>query len=114
MNVPKIALKIILTKIILLLLVTSSLSQNVKMDSLLHELETAGNDTNKVNLLYNIAKGYLYNEPDKAMEYNAKALELANNLDFYKGEAAAAPSVTAISPGELEFKITIQIVYTID
>jgi len=64
-------------------------SQNTEIDSLLQVLKTANNDTNKVNLLYNISKKYLYNAPDKAMEYNSSSIALADKLDFKKGKANA-------------------------
>jgi len=64
-------------------------SQNTTLNNLLNELKTAKEDTNKVNLLYNISKRYLYNIPDSALKYNDLALNLAKKLNYLKGTAAS-------------------------
>ncbi|MEO0505261.1 MAG: transcriptional regulator [Bacteroidota bacterium] len=61
--------------------------QNAKIDSLLKVFKTQPNDTNKVNTLQNLFQSYLYNEPELALDYAEKALELAQSLDYKKGAA---------------------------
>ena len=61
--------------------------QNTKIDSLLKVFKTQPNDTNKVNTLQNLFQSYLYNEPELALDYAQKALELSQSLDYKKGAA---------------------------
>ncbi len=61
--------------------------QNTKIDSLLKVFKTQPNDTNKVNTLQNLFQSYLYNEPELALDYAEKALELAQSLEYKKGAA---------------------------
>jgi tetratricopeptide (TPR) repeat protein len=81
--------KAVATVSIIILFCFSMFSQNKTLNSLLDELKTAGEDTNKVNLLYNISKKYLYNIPDTALKYNDTALKLALKLNYRKGVAAS-------------------------
>src|SRR3990172_5624082 len=64
-----------------------SFSQNPAIDSLQKSLLTAKEDTNKVKLLNDISKFYLYYLPPKATRYADEALALSNKLNFKNGIA---------------------------
>ena len=74
---------------ILLFLITSQLvyTQNKSIDSLITLVNRSENDTNQVNNLYSIARYFLFVDPDKAMEFNNKAIRIADSLKFWKGKA---------------------------
>jgi len=57
------------------------------IDSLLHRLATAIEDSNKVNLLTDLGITNRRSNPEKSLEYANKALKLAENLGFEKGIA---------------------------
>ncbi|MBL4818344.1 MAG: tetratricopeptide repeat protein [Deltaproteobacteria bacterium] len=53
-------------------------------------------DTTKVNLLYKIAWELIYTQPQEALEYAEKSLNLAKNISFQKGTAHAYHSIGVI------------------
>lgn len=55
-------------------------AQSSKTNQWVAELKTAQDDTNKINLLYSIAKELLYSQPDEAMRYNKEAYILADSI----------------------------------
>ncbi len=61
------------------------------VDSLLNELSspkyTGKEDTNKVNLLYQIALGFCYIHPEEGIKYGEQCLALANKLNWEHGIA---------------------------
>ena len=59
------------------------------LDSLLYELESAKEDTNKVYLLSNISAKYQTSDPKLGLEYAQKSLDLANELKFKNGLSGA-------------------------
>ncbi|HCT30445.1 MAG TPA: hypothetical protein DIW31_06870 [Bacteroidales bacterium] len=63
--------------------------QNNKIDSLIAEVKGNTPDTNQVNNLYTVTRYFIYREPDKALEYNNMAIEMANKIGFIKGKARA-------------------------
>ncbi|MDZ4793509.1 MAG: tetratricopeptide repeat protein [Bacteroidota bacterium] len=65
-----------------------SSAQKNKADSLANLLAKS-KDTARVNLLNELTKAYWYYQLDKAIEYNTKALHLADSLSFQKGIAEA-------------------------
>ena len=67
--------------ILILFSVTSVCGRSNNLDSLLQSLEYAKEDTNKVNLLYNIERKYFTLDIDSAMFYNAKCEELILKID---------------------------------
>ncbi len=60
-------------------------AQTKSLDSLIAELPTAKEDTNKTLLLCDIAASYFETNPDKGIEYGKQALKLATKLDYNKG-----------------------------
>lgn len=58
---------------------------NHKADSLLRVLPLAKDDTNKLNLLFNLSDVYMNSEPDKAKDFIRKAGELNKHLNFPSG-----------------------------
>ena len=59
------------------------------IDSLKHQLCLEQNDTSRVILLYNLSYAYYYSQQDSALLYGQKALDLARQIDFPKGEVCA-------------------------
>lgn len=60
-----------------------------RLDSLLTLLPTIAKDTQGVMLLDNISFAYCYHQPDSGLYYAEKALALAKEIGFKKGEANA-------------------------
>ncbi|MFH1320572.1 MAG: tetratricopeptide repeat protein [Bacteroidota bacterium] len=61
---------------------------NPKTDSLLNILQTAKQDTVKVNILLILGEQFYRSQPDKALDYWGQALVLAQEIDYKKGIAA--------------------------
>lgn len=59
------------------------------IDSLLSELQTAKEDTGKVNLLISLSYNYTLTDPDVALQYGNEGLQLAEKLHWKKGIANA-------------------------
>ncbi|MFH1321230.1 MAG: tetratricopeptide repeat protein [Bacteroidota bacterium] len=64
-----------------------SFSQQNKIDSLLKLLDTAKEDTNKVNILNDLCSAYQNSDPEKAKKYGKLALSQAEMLEYKKGIA---------------------------
>ncbi|MEW6468112.1 MAG: tetratricopeptide repeat protein [Bacteroidota bacterium] len=64
-------------------------AQTSQLDSLAHLLKTASEDTNKVNLLNQIAVKYWTLDPSRSVEFAGEALALAQQLGFRFGQAKA-------------------------
>ncbi len=81
----------ILIYFLFVLIITADLTAQKQgqdlVDSLLTELPKTIDDTNKVNLLYNIAYGYNILSPETGVEYAKQGLELAKKLNWKIGEA---------------------------
>lgn len=60
-----------------------------RIDSLIKQLDKAKEDTNKVNLLDNIADGFGDLYPDESIKYELEELNLAEKLHWKKGIGAA-------------------------
>ncbi len=58
-------------------------------ESILHDLDTARQDTSRVLLIAQLANYYKFSLPDSALFYGYKALALARQIKFPKGEAEA-------------------------
>ena len=56
---------------------------------ILHSLDTATQDTTRVLLTVELANYYKYNLPDSSLFYGYKALELARQIKFVRGEVRA-------------------------
>ena len=68
----------------------------LQTDSLRHELSKAKNDTGRVLLMANLAEGYRWSNPDSAMYFGQSALQLAKQIDFQRGQAAALISISVV------------------
>ena len=65
-------------------------SQKAKIDSLLNVLKTAGEDTNKVNLLNSLGRALIFTGKYKeGKEYENRAIELGKKINYKKGIAQA-------------------------
>ncbi len=62
-------------------------------DSLLTQIQQRQDDTTKVEMLTTVANNLARVAPQKSLEYGMKALELAQKLDFRRGEALAVYSI---------------------
>ncbi len=96
--------KIILLSIMLVILSVPVFSQTTIKDSLLQELTTVKNDTDKVILLNNIGKEmfYEYNMKEAYNYYNS-SLTLSQEIAYYKGEAAAYSNISMIYSQKNDF-----------
>jgi len=68
--------------IILFLIVGKSYAQKTKIDSLKQAITISQSDSNKINMLNQLAYEYLIDQPDQAKINAQKALELSNQLHF--------------------------------
>lgn len=68
-----------------------SFAEGVGQDSLLNLLKKAGNDTNKVNLLYHLSE--VAADDDQVLSYAMQALQLAEKLNYKKGIADATNNI---------------------
>ena len=83
-------MKKILAIIIILLVVRSvSATQDPWLQSIKHQWSVAGNDTSRVLALVDYCSYYKFKRPDSAMFYGAKALTLARQIEYPKGELLA-------------------------
>ncbi|OFY86493.1 MAG: hypothetical protein A3F72_15010 [Bacteroidetes bacterium RIFCSPLOWO2_12_FULL_35_15] len=62
-------------------------SQNAEIDSLLHFLKRAPEDSTKVNTFHTLFLQFEFEDDEKAKEYLKKALELSQKIDYKKGLA---------------------------
>jgi two-component sensor histidine kinase len=67
----------------------AKLSGQALIDSILKELPDVKMDTNKVRILRKLGKLYEFNNPGEGVKYAGQSLELAEQLDWKKGMAAA-------------------------
>lgn len=94
---------IIALKFFFILTQNAAYAQNLNAESswrddALHGLDTAKQDTTRVQLMYELAAYYKYYSPDSALFYGYKALALARQIKFPQGEVNA---LTAIYLGQL-------------
>ena len=68
-------------------------AQQNKSDSLKIIIETAPDDTVKVNLLLDLSKSYFNSDPVAAIFYGNKAKTLAEQLNFQKGAGYALKNI---------------------
>lgn len=67
--------------------------QAVKTDSLSRILETAKEDTVKVDILLSLSRNFFLTQPDEALKYAGIAKELAARSGYKKGEAYALKNI---------------------
>jgi two-component system, NtrC family, sensor kinase len=66
-----------------------SFSQNKITDSLAHQLTIVQHDTDRVTIMSALSLSYRLMKPDSSMKYGLKALALAKQIGFHRGEANA-------------------------
>ena len=86
--------KIFFLCILLLFLFRITNAQDINIDSLKQQLESSREDTTKVNLLITLGSEYQWSKPDTAIQYGLVALQLAQQLNFTKGETEVAALLT--------------------
>lgn len=62
-------------------------AQSQKADSLQNLLQKSKEDTNKVNILVDLAMDLWSSNPEKTIEYGKQAMELSKQLKYFRGEA---------------------------
>ncbi len=77
------------------------------VDSLLHELPTAHNDTGKVKILNAISFAYYFINADKGILYGRQALELATKLSWSKGLATAHKNIGNACMGKSDYDMAL-------
>ena len=81
--------KIFIISSLLLLLIKVNARDNT-IDSLKQLLSAAKEDTNKVQILINLASAYQWTKPDSAILYGLKARELSQQINYVDGELEIA------------------------
>ena len=71
--------------ILFILLTQICFAQNSTTDSLINLLNSSNIDTNKVNIINNLATTYYGNNSDKALKYANQAIELSMTLNYVGG-----------------------------
>src|SRR5438105_3255792 len=81
-----------------------SFSQKRKIDSLEKVLAKTSVDTDKVNLMASLSFGYRSIDPAKGKEYGAKARDLAEKINYERGNVNAMNSLATneIATGEYD------------
>jgi tetratricopeptide (TPR) repeat protein len=68
-------------------------AQNVETDSLKKELAVENQDEKRVYILESLSYAYLSSSPDTALQYALQGLQLAQNIEFLKGEAICTNAI---------------------
>ena len=85
--------------------------QNTEADSLIKLLEKAPVDTNRVELILNLANKFYFYKPDLSLEYSEEALKLARDLKYNNGIvkslnlAGEASRLTGDYPKALQYQL---------
>ncbi len=82
-------------------------AQSSKIDSLISILKSAKEDTNKVDLLNNLAEEYRFQKPDSAIIYGSKALVLAKKINWDIGIGYAEYCIGTIFFDRSNFPMSI-------
>jgi len=75
--------------LMLLLLTLQSVAQDNIRDSLFYELKITNHDTSRVIIITGLGNYYQLNRPDSALFYLNKAVQLARQIEYPKGEVFA-------------------------
>ena len=77
---------------------------SIPADSLIAQLKFAKTDTNKVLLLNELARTFIYTDPNRSLSFSAEADSLASLMSFTRGRALSLNSIGAAywSLGDLE------------
>ncbi|MGB3947550.1 MAG: GAF domain-containing protein [Bacteroidia bacterium] len=66
-----------------------------KIDSLINQLNTTTETTNKVDILNSLFENTKSTNPEKALKYATQALDLAKKINYLKGKSAAYNNMSA-------------------
>src|SRR5688572_7987498 len=88
---------------------TQDLNADAEAENILHKLDTARQDTNRVWMMVDLANHYKDISPDSAFFYGYKALALARQINFPKGEVAALRYITWTHSGIGNYSEALQI-----
>ena len=91
----------------LLFVLVFGFAQNKTVDSLKLVLKTTKQDTNRVNILNELAFAYAQNNQETALDFVDQALLLAKKLNYKKGEAFAEYSIGRIGWFNIEYDSAI-------
>lgn len=69
----------------------------VKIDSLLNEVQNAKTDTNKINTLNALASEYKANNPDSALICGRKALQISEKINWQMGIGSSSFNIAVIN-----------------
>ena len=94
--------------ILILFSFTSVCGWSNNLDSLLRSLEFAKEDTNKVNLLYNIERKYFSLDIDSALYYNTKCEELILKIDAQEFKHRCFHEFVRIYHAKKDFKKALE------
>ena len=98
----------ILLYIYFICLSTLCFAQDKKLDSLKLVLSTAKEDSNKVNNLIQLSKGYTFSDPEEAIRYSIEARDLAQKLKFNSGKAYALKNIGMVYYNHTNYVETIE------
>ncbi len=87
---------------------TLCFAQDKKLDSLKQALSTAKEDSNKVNNLLQLSKGYMISAPEEAILYGIEARDLAQKLKFKPGKAYALKNIGMVYYNQSKYVETIE------
>ena len=90
-----------------LFLVVFGFAQNTALDSLTLVLKSTKQDTNRVNILNELAFASAQNDQEAALDFVNQALLLAKKLNYKKGEAFAEYSIGRIGWFKIEYDSAI-------
>ena len=95
----------------LLISATQLPGQSTEADSLVKLVDKAPGDTNRVELLLNVANKFYFHKPDLSLEYSEKALKLSRDLNYNNGIvnslnlAGEAKRLTGDYPRALQYQL---------
>ncbi len=67
--------------------------QRKMIDSLLLELPSMSNDSNRVLVLTRLSRSFLYTHPDSSLQFARQAFQLTNRLNYTKGKLEALQAI---------------------
>jgi signal transduction histidine kinase len=87
-------------------------NHNAVTDSLKHALTQAKTDTSKIAIMVRLCNQYMFNKPDSAIFYGYRAINIAREVGFPKGEVDAiqssAVALNTLGNFSKAFQITLQ------
>ncbi len=107
----KILLSLFCTFLIVCIITPIQAQKQSKVDSLSKALAGVSADTNKVNILNNLAIALMGTDISKAKEYSLESTKLAQKIDFKKGEAISLQIAGSLAAKKGDFVTGIEYQY---